>query len=313
MTCGRVAGRIGGASFTIDGKEFPLEANNGTACLHGGSKGFDQQVWDQELIDMEPVKLSQFVDLSDGTQEDIDLYGVKFTRVSADMEQGFPVELKVSSWYLMGENGELLMVWDAEAVGDDPSRKTPVNICNHAYWNLSGDFKDKTVRDHMLKLGCSTMLPMGEGSIPTGDIEKVQGTPFDFTGEASKIGDQNRLDGAIDGGGKNGIDHCFIIDGAEANDNKLRFAAELSSATSGLKMTVSTTQRACVVYTANYVGDEDPESRHQQHAAVCLETCMLNNAVNNLGKQGWPDENQVLLSPGQKYRHAALHKFNTMS
>ena len=78
------------------------------------------------------------------------------------------------------------MVWEAEAVGDDPSKKTPINLTNHAYWNLSGDFKEATIADHHLNLGCSKMLPMGEGSVPTGEIAAVADTPFDFTGDEQK-------------------------------------------------------------------------------------------------------------------------------
>lgn len=101
------------------------------------------------------------------------------------------------------------MAWEATA--DSSDCLTPVNMTNHAYWNLSGDFKDVTITDHQLNLNCDHVLPMSPSSIPSGEIQAVAGTPFDFTGSFSTVGAQQRLSGAIDGGGMPGIDHAFLI------------------------------------------------------------------------------------------------------
>jgi len=210
VTCGRVAGRIGGAKFTIGETEHRLEANNGDACLHGGSNGFDRFEWDSEIVTGK--KLSDFTSLGAGQADVEGLSGVKFTRTSPDMEQEFPGAIKITSWYLISSDNKLIMSWQATAESADC--KTPINLTNHAYWNLSGDFSDSTVASHQLSLNCGNVLPMGPGSIPSGEIMPAAGTPFDFTEGFSALGDRERLTGAIDGGGKPGIDHAFLVNRA---------------------------------------------------------------------------------------------------
>ena len=94
--------------------------------------------------------------------------GVKFTRTSPNLEQEFPGALKLASWYLINSENKLVMVWGA--VADSDGCVTPVSMTNHAYWNLSGDFNDQTVSAHQLNLTCQSVLPMGPGSIPSGEI-----------------------------------------------------------------------------------------------------------------------------------------------
>ena len=123
-TCGRVAGRISNASFTI--KDVPgrwytsdqtyyLEANNGTNCLHSGSEGFWKRNWDAEIVNS--AHLSDFVTLKEG-QDDVKFKGVKFMRESPDGECGFPGTLIIESWYLLSQNDELLMIWKARFPDD---------------------------------------------------------------------------------------------------------------------------------------------------------------------------------------------------
>ena len=137
VTCGRVAGRIGGARFTIGEQEYRLEANNGDACLHGGSNGFDRHEWQAEIVS--DKKLSDFTTLEEGTVDSTGFSGVKFTRRSPNLEQEFPGTVDVSSWYLVNSSNQLLMIWEAST--PDSTTVTPINLTNHAYWNLSGDFK----------------------------------------------------------------------------------------------------------------------------------------------------------------------------
>ena len=157
-------------------------------------------------------------------------------------------------------------------------------MTNHAYWNLSGNFSDSTIASHNLKLNCSNVLPMGPGSIPSGEIQPVSGTPFDFDTALARVGDCERLAGAIDGGGMPGVDHAFLVD-RDGGISSTGFveAATLQHEGSGRQMRVWTTQPAAVVYTANYLPTDGSDGIHRQHAAICLETCMLPNAVNMLG------------------------------
>ncbi|CAM9877280.1 unnamed protein product, partial [Ectocarpus fasciculatus] len=198
-TVGRVCNRITGASYSVDGELFSVDANNGPHCLHGGSKGFDKTVWRHEVFHT-----------SDGV-------GVKFEYDSPDGDCGFPGALAAKVTYSVKRGsergtGELHTAMEAEYVtdGDDGKKKvpTPVNLTNHAYWNLSGDRK-RSVRDHSLMMRCDRYLPLDEDKLLTGEIAGVLGTPFDFTEGAS-------LGAAIDGVGGNppGVDNCLVTVGA---------------------------------------------------------------------------------------------------
>ncbi|CAN0377763.1 unnamed protein product, partial [Ectocarpus sp. 12 AP-2014] len=198
-TVGRVCNRIVGASFSVDGKVISVDANNGPHCLHGGAKGFDKAVWRHEVFHT-----------SDGVS-------VRFEYDSPDGEGGFPGALATKVTYSVKRGsergtGELHTAMEAEYVTDDDGGKekkrgpTPVNLTNHAYWNLSGDRK-RSVRDHELMMRCDRYLPLDEQPVrvPTGEIMPVLGTPFDFTEGAS-------LGAAIDGVGGNppGVDNCLV-------------------------------------------------------------------------------------------------------
>lgn len=152
---------------------------------------------------------------------------------------------------------------------------------------------------------------MGPTSIPTGEIQSVSGTPFDFVSDFAVIGDQERLAGAIDGGGRPGIDHAFLVD-REGGIDSTAFteAGCLRHEASGRQMRVFTTQPAAVVYTSNWIPAGDADGIHRQHAAICMETCMLPNAVNMLGTAGWPSAERVLLAKDQPYKHVTLHEFS---
>ena len=150
---------------------------------------------------------------------------------------------------------------------------------------------------------------MGPGSIPSGEILQVAGTPFDFTQGFSRIGDKERLAGAIDGGGKPGIDHAFLVPREDINAKNFVSVGTLRHAASGRQMKVSTTQPAAVCYTANWIPESESD-KHRQHAAICLETCMLPNAVNMIGTDGWPSAERVLCTPETPYDHVTLHEFS---
>ncbi|HEY8503421.1 MAG TPA: aldose epimerase family protein, partial [Gemmataceae bacterium] len=172
---GRVANRIGGAKFTLDGKEYKLAANNGPHSLHGGKKGFDKVVWKAEARDT-----------ADGP-------ALVLTYVSPDGEEGYPGTLRVRVRYRL--EGDALRI-DYRAVTDAP---TVVNLTNHSYFNLAGS---GDVRGHVVRIDADRYLPVDEGKIPVGDPAPVAGTPFDFTAP-TEVG--ARLEGRYD--------HCFVLRG----------------------------------------------------------------------------------------------------
>ena len=200
------------------------------------------------------------------------------------------------------------------------TKATPVNLTNHAFWNLSGDFK-RSVAAHHLQTSCSHYIPVDRGSlIPTGEIATVKGTPFDFTasldaGPESLIGPRLPLIGR--GESLYGIDHCFVIDYRDpfrdipdcfvASPLTVRHAATLWDADSGRRMDLSCSQPGLQVYTGNFLPEEgaDP-SWFTRHNAVCLETQHFPDSPNQ------PTFPPCILRPGDTYLHRAVYSFSYM-
>ena len=237
---GRVANRIGGAEFTLNGKTYPLAKNDGQNHLHGGLRGFDKYVWDAEIL------------------ED----GVKFSRVSPDMEEGYPGTLTVSVTYRV-ENGALVITYDAKS-----DRDTLCNLTNHSYFNLNGG---GSALSHVLQINADQFLENSNQCMPTGKILSVDGTPFDFRAGKPVGQDIGADDIQLRNGG--GYDHNFCLTGETA--------AVLRGDASGITMTVRTTLPGMQLYTANFL----TERRGKQGAiyaprcALCLETQYFPNAM----------------------------------
>jgi len=238
-TCGRVAGRIANAKFSLDnGKTCELTANNGPNSLHGGLKGFSRVYWDkaEEVNNVEMMRENFGRCMA---------HGVKFSRVSKNGEENFPGEVNVEQYYCITDENELYMMMKASLADGQPAdTQTPFNMCNHAYWNLSGDFAESTVGNHSLSLPtCDRLIELGEGQMPTGNLPEVKNDKrFEFTEGFSKIGERERLTGAIDGGGQPGIDHPFALTGADLdalNPKKMHIAAHLQGGST--EMSVYTT------------------------------------------------------------------------
>lgn len=244
-TVGRVCNRIGGASFGLNGKTYPLAKNDGGNHLHGGARGFDKYIWAAELL------------------ED----GLRLRRLSPDGEEGYPGTLAVSVTYrLAGES--LRIEYEAESDAD-----TLCSLTNHSYFNLNGG---GTAMAHTLTLAAGTYLETSPGCLPTGRALPVAGTPFDFRA-AKAVGrdidtaaEQLRL--------VNGYDHHFCVDGAG-----LRRAAVLRGDSSGIAMTMDTTSPGVQLYTANWLSRRDGKNGavYEPRCAVCLEPQFPPDAVHH--------------------------------
>ena len=216
---GRVANRIGGAQFELDGKTYKLPANNGKNTIHGGRKGFSQAVWTVEDV---PQKSNES--------------SVKLVYLSKYGEEGFPGNLKTSVIYALTDNNELRIDYEAET--DQP---TIVNLTNHAYWNLAGG---GSCLDNVLWIPSSNYTPTDADLIPTGEVRPLKGTPMDFS-QPTRIGDRIRqLTPKL-----NGYDHNYILGEGKA----MKMAARLTEPKSGRMMEVRTTQPAVQIYTANHL------------------------------------------------------------
>jgi aldose 1-epimerase len=268
--CGRFANRIAKGKFTLDGQEYTLAVNNGPNHLHGGIKGFDKVVW------------------TSGPAPSEDSIGVTFTYHSQDGEEGYPGHLTAKVIYSLTESDELRMEYVALA-----DKATPVNLTNHAYWNLAGPGSG-SVLEQQLMLNADRYLPIDDTQIPTGELRPVKGTPMDFT-QAHAIG--SHID-QVPGG----YDHCYVVN---RNDHSLVLAARLSDPASGRVMEVYTTQPGVQVYTAN--GLRMPGAGgvpYEPHGAVCLETQHFPDSPNQ------PQFPSTILRPNETFRHVTVHKFS---
>jgi aldose 1-epimerase len=269
---GRFANRIARGRFLLDGLEYSLACNDRQKSapdaapnhLHGGITGFDKVLWSAKIF---REKRSA---------------GIRWTYTSRDGEEGYPGSLKVMASYALTESGEL--IFEYRAVTDAP---TPVNITNHAYWNLGGEGAG-TVHDHQISFRCPFYLPVDIGLIPTGEILKTAGTPFDFS-ELKPIGrDIAKVPG--------GYDHCLVIGKPAGAFGR---ACTVRDPRSGRAMEVWTTEPGIQFYTGNSL-DGEP---FPPHGAFCLETQHFPDSVN-IGH--FPS---CILEPGRIYHHKTVHKF----
>jgi aldose 1-epimerase len=270
---GRVANRIANAAFTLEGTRYTLAANNGPHHLHGGRRGWDKVVWSATPRDT-----------ADGP-------ALELTYVSADGEEGYPGTVTARTVYTLTNQNELTV--EMQATTD---KTTVVNMAHHSYWNLGGHDAG-TILDHELTLHADQYTP-GSPMVPDGRVHPVKGTPFDFT-SAKPIGRELKQTG----GTPIGYDHNFVVNG-EAN--RLRPVARLKDPGSGRVMTLSADQPGVQFYTGNFLdgSTRGKGTAYVQHAALCLETQGFPNAIN---VPGW--QPQVILRPGQTYRHVMVHAF----
>lgn len=276
-TAGRVANRIANAKFEIDGTTYQLEANDGPNQLHGGkTRSLDKVIWKAEPF------------ATDNTR------GVKFTYTSPDGEENYPGALACEVTYTLDDNSELRI--DYLATTDKP---TPVNLTNHAYFNLSGA-GSPTILDHVLTLHASRYTPVNETLIPTGELATVEGTPLDFR-MATRIGDRvEQLDAAP----TKGYDHNLVLD--KPSEGELTTAAELHDPVSGRVLTVRTTEPGVQFYGGNFLfGQQGKDGTTYAHrSGCCLETQHFPDSVNQ------PTFPNVVLRPGQQYKQTCVYAFS---
>lgn len=274
-TVGRVGNRIRDARFSLAGKEYALVANDGPHHLHGGEKGWDKVVWDAE------------------TSETKEGPALRFRYVSPDGEEGYPGRISAEVVYTLTDTGEFRI--EMSAVSD---RTTLLNMLHHSYWNLGG-FASGPVTEHELTLNASHYTP-GDPVVPTGAIEPVEGTPFDFR-RPKPIGADLRAAG----GSPIGYDHNFVVDG---NPGELRFVARLSHPPSGRIMTIEADQPGVQFYSGNYLDGSlrGKGARYEQYGGLCLETQKFPNSI---GVPGWAKD--VIVEPDAVYRHTMIHRFTT--
>lgn len=267
---GRYGNRIGGAEFTLGGKTYELEKNNGKNMLHGGFVGFDRRLMTAK-IDGEALVLSYR---------------------SPDGECGFPGNLDVDVKYELTDDGEVKLTYDAVSDAD-----TLCNLTNHAYFNI-GD--DDTVLDQVLDINASRITPVDDELIPHGEFMDVIGTPYSFKGGV-KLGKNMFSDDHMIAL-CHGFDFNYCLDRKTEND--LEFCASVYDEKSGRYMECYTTLPGVQLYTSNTVKGSVGKKTYENYAALCLETQGFPNSPN------CPEYPSTVLKKGEKYHTETVYKFS---
>ena len=273
---GRWGNRIYKGQFTLNGKEYQLATNDGPNHLHGGNKGFNCKVWDARQMGPRSLALH---------------------RVSSYGEEGFTGELDVTVEYTFTDQNELVIEYLATT-----NKKTIVNLTHHAFFALAGcAAPTPTIEEQLCEINADFFLPTDSTSIPTGEILKVEGTPFDFRTPKAFGKDINADDEQIKFG--QGFDHNYVLNKKE--EGELSFAARVTEPKSGRTLEVYTTEPGLQLYTANFANGYQGANgcTFPRRSAVCLEAQHFPDTPNR------PYFPSVVLHPGQQYKQKTIYRF----
>lgn len=276
---GRYANRIAEGRFTLDGVAHQLPRNDGPNSLHGGTRGFDKRIWSAKVFRTPQGP------------------GLRLTYVSPAGEEGYPGQLTAHAVYQLRDDDSLSIRYDATTTAP-----TPVNLANHAYFNLTGD-PARDILDHRLTIDASSFTPVDATLIPTGELRPVAGTPFDFR-RSTAIGARiEQADEQLRLG--HGYDHNWVLD--KPRPGAMTTAAVLADPRSGRVLEVRTTQPGLQFYSGNFL-DGKPAGGgtvFNHRTGLCLETQHFPDSPNR------PSFPSTILRPGQTYSQRTVLVFRT--
>jgi aldose 1-epimerase len=280
-TIGRYANRIANAEFAIDGNTYRLSANNGANSLHGGVKGFDRAVW--------------VADGSDGSAAD----SVRLKYVSPDGEEGYPGRLTVWVTYSLTNANELKIRYQANS-----SATTIVNLTNHTYFNLGGA-GDGEVLEERLMVAADTFTPVNGDLIPTGQIQPVADTDYDFRAP-TELGSRLAAAGDPRVVASHGFDFNLVLRG---HSPQLHYAATLQDPKTGIELRLDTTEPGLQLFTPHFPQDAIRGKGGKVYAgsgAVCLEPQHFPDSPHN---RQFPS---TVLRRGEVFRSESVYRFRTL-
>ena len=273
---GRYGNRICKGKFTMNDKEYSLAVNNGPNHLHGGPIGFHARVWDAEQINGHELVLRY---------------------ISAYYEEGFPGELNMTVKYSLTDDNELVIDYRGTT-----NKKTVVNMTSHGFFSLAGIANPTpSAMNVICQINADFFIPIDENSIPTGEILKVEGTPFDFR-TPTPVGERIDADCPQIKNGA-GYDHCFVLNKREVGE--LSFAAKIVEPESGRTMEVYTTEPGVQFYSDNWADGYKGQfgATFGRRSALCFEAQHFPDSPN---RAHFPS---VILRPGEVYKQKTIYKF----
>jgi len=273
-TIGRYGNRIKEGKFLINDKEYYLEKNNGLNHLHGGNMGFSDVVWNAKQIDNQTLELNYF---------------------SKNMEEGYPGNLNVKIIYHLNNKDELKIEYFAKT-----DESTHVNLTHHSFFNLLGA-GNETINEHLLYINANSFTPVDETLIPTGNIELVANTPFDFS-VPTKIGKRiNQEDNQLNYG--KGYDHNYVLNNSQSKEI---IAAKVYEKKSGRTLEVYTNEPGMQFYAGNFLSGTIGKhgKSYKKRSAFCLETQHFPNSPN---QKNFPS---TILKPNEEYYSICIYKFS---
>lgn len=276
---GRVANRVAGGHFELNGTGYQMDINNGPNCLHGGFDKYYRRYWYAEA--------------------DEDLNSVSFYLNSPDGDQGMPGNADICVSYSLDDSGSLRI--DYYAVSD---KDTYFNLTNHSYFNLNGAGKG-TIEDHLLRLDADRYTEVGEDLIPTGRLIDVEGTAFDFRTEKPVGRDMYAQEQQLRICG--GYDHNFVIN----RPSLMHPFARVTGPETGITMEVYTDLPGVQLYTGNFLGKPDdlPGKSgivYPKHGALCLETQFFPDSPNH------PEFPSAFFAAGEEFIYTTVFQFGTV-
>lgn len=274
---GRYGNRIGKGKFKLNGATYELPINNNENHLHGGPDGFHNQVWEVIAVNQNSIVM---------------------TYMSKDGEMGYPGNLTVEVTYVINGN-ELSIAYKAKT-----DKATPVNLTNHAFFNLAGEAKG-SINDHLLMINASHFTPVDEGLIPLGEIQSVEDSPFDFRRVKTIGRDLNQQVSDIQLSRGGGYDHNFVLD--KESQGSMSFAARVVDPKSGRQMDIFTEEPGMQFYGGNFMDGSDVGkygTKFEYRASFALETQHYPDSPNQ------PKFPSTILNPGETYQTKSIYKFS---